>query len=281
MRVSHRQLAFGNPFPGLRGVDLMAESLPIEPFLVVTEFHMDRPVFGPHPHAGISVMTYVLPDSAGSFFNRDGQGDFSRIEPGGLHITQAGRGIHHDEFPVENGVDVHGFQIWINHREQDRWVTPRALHADAHEVPEVRQPDAVVRVLHGTYGDVSARHQLVTPVTLLHIIAGPGARVALPGASMTFAYGLRGAAHHAGYALTAQALITVADTAEQVVDVGHEGAEWLYGAGTPLREPIQYGGPFVMTTLDQMAETRRRYARGEMGSLAPFRDAPANRPRGS
>lgn len=270
MRTTHHQLAFSNPFPGLRGVDLMAHSLAIEPFLVVTEFHMNRPVFGPHPHAGISVMTYLLPDSVGSFYNRDSQGDFSRIEPGGLHITQAGRGIHHDEFPVDPGVDVHGFQIWINHAEQDRWVTPVAMHADARDVPEVRDADVVVRVLHGVYGGVRARHELVTPVTLLHVIAGPGANVVLPVAPMTFVYGLRGTARYAGHPLTAQSVITAADASDAVVTVGSEGAEWLFGTGTPLREPIEYGGPFVMTTAQQMAETRRRYARGEMGSLAPF-----------
>jgi hypothetical protein len=41
----------------------------------------------------------------------------------------------------------------------------------------------------------------------------------------------------------------------------------MYVTGTPLREPIVYGGPFVMTTAEQMRETQRRYARGEMGRL--------------
>jgi quercetin 2,3-dioxygenase len=114
------ELKFKKPFSGLRGVDIFAHSYPIEPFLVFTEFYMDKPVFGPHPHAGISVMTYMLPDSQGSFINRDSQGDFSFIEPGGMHIMQAGSGMHHDEFPKVTGVETHGFQIWINHSDKDR-----------------------------------------------------------------------------------------------------------------------------------------------------------------
>ncbi|MBK9492768.1 MAG: hypothetical protein IPO07_31320 [Haliscomenobacter sp.] len=45
------------------------------------------------------------------------------------------------------------------------------------------------------------------------------------------------------------------------------GFEFLFGTGTPLNEPITYGGPFVMTTPEQMAETKLRFANGEMGRL--------------
>lgn len=90
--VQVNSLHFTPDFPGLRGVNMMARQFPIEPFLVITEYMMERPVFGPHPHAGISVLTYMLPDSVGSFINRDSRGDFSIIEPGAVHITQAGSG---------------------------------------------------------------------------------------------------------------------------------------------------------------------------------------------
>ena len=51
--VKHTNLQFKQAFPGLKGIDMMAHAYPIEPFLVFTEFRMDQPVFGPHPHAGI------------------------------------------------------------------------------------------------------------------------------------------------------------------------------------------------------------------------------------
>jgi quercetin 2,3-dioxygenase len=85
---SINQLHFKENFPGFSSVDTYDTEYGFEPFLVFTEFHMDRPIFGPHPHAGVSVMTYMLPDSKGSFLNRDSRGDKSTIEPGGLHVTQ-------------------------------------------------------------------------------------------------------------------------------------------------------------------------------------------------
>jgi redox-sensitive bicupin YhaK (pirin superfamily) len=264
-RVAH---SFSEDIPGLPSVNLAASAYDIEPILVFTEFHMDRPIFGPHPHAGVSVMTYLLPDSAGSFLNRDSLGDRSEIPPGGLHITQAGRGMHHDEVPLVTGVDAHGFQIWINHRESDRWVEPRAMHAMAHEVPEVREAGAAVRVVHGAYAGRSTPYRMVTDVTLLHVRLDAGASITVPAAEMAFAYGVKGTAAADGAALGPQVLLVYgADGDTCRFEAGSERAEFMYVTATPLREPIVYGGPFVMTTSEQMRETQRRYARGEMGRL--------------
>jgi redox-sensitive bicupin YhaK (pirin superfamily) len=256
--------------PGLGSVNIMAGEHPIEPFLVFTEFRMDRPVFGPHPHAGVSVMTYILPDSVGGFLNRDSLGDRSEIPPGAVHITQTGRGIYHDEVPRVTGVEAHGFQIWINHREQDRWVEPRAMHAEPADVPEVREDGSMVRVLHGSYRGLTPYYRLVTPVTLLHVRLHPRATLTLPAATMAFAYGLAGAATSGGADLGPQVLLVYGAAGEAVtLDAGADGAEFMFGSGVPLGEPIVYGGPFVMTTTAQMVDTRRRHARGEMGVLRP------------
>jgi hypothetical protein len=261
-------MAFREDIPGLPAVTVTASAHGIDPVLVFTEFHMDRPIFGPHPHAGISVMTYLLPNSAGSFRNRDSLGDNSVIPPGGLHITQAGRGVHHDEVPLVTGTDAHGFQIWINHRERDRWVEPRAMHAMAEEVPEVRESGSVVRVVHGAYGGQSTPYRMVTDVTLLHVRLAPGAVVTLPAAEMAFAYGVRGTALGPDGAVRAQELVVYGGNGAACrFESGADGAEFMYATAEPLGEPTVYAGPFVMTTAEQMRETQRRYARGEMGRL--------------
>lgn len=256
--------------PGLPAVNLSADVHGLDPILVFTEFYMDRPIFGPHPHAGVSVMTYLLPDSAGSFLNRDSLGDHSEIPPGGLHITQAGRGVHHDEVPLITGTVAHGFQIWINHRATDRWVEPKALHAMAPEIPEVRDEQALVRIVHGRYGGMATPYQMVTDVTLLHIHLMAGGTITVPAEEMAFAYGLRGPVTTDGHALGARDLVVFESGGDACrLQAGDVDADFLFVTGTPLREPVVYGGPFVMTTPEQMRETQRRYARGEMGTLLP------------
>lgn len=266
------QLKYQEQFPGLKGINIFASEYPIEPFLVFTEYYMDRQVFGPHPHAGISVMTYMLPDSKESFINRDSNGDFSIIEPGGLHITQAGRGIHHDEFPVNPGNETHGFQIWINHSYENRLSEPKAMHAKAAEVPEVITDDYKVRVLHGHYEGISPAYKMVTDVTLLHVYLQPGKAMTLEVGEMAFCYGLRGKGLTGNRDIRGQVLVTYDTNGNQVsLQASEEGLECMCGTGTPLKEQITYGGPFVMTTTEQMAETKKRHARGEMGILAPYK----------
>ena len=262
--------AFRQAAPGLRGVDLFARDHPIDPFLVVTEFHMDRAVFGPHPHAGITVLTYLLPESTGAFINRDSLGDRSVIEPGGVHATQAGRGVHHDEVPRTPGVDCHGFQIWINHREEDRFVEPASFHASAAEVPVVQHGGAAVRVVQGRFGGQRAPFEGVTPVALLDVSLERGARLTLEAGAMAFLYGTAGDDLRCGeHTFGAQALVLFDDSGDEVVvEAGRSGGRVLFASGTPLREPVAYGGPFVMTTPAQLAEARRLYAAGQMGTLA-------------
>jgi quercetin 2,3-dioxygenase len=264
-------LKFTNDFPGLSGVNIMASQYPIEPFLVFTEYKMTNAVFGPHPHAGVSVMTYMLPDSNNSFINRDSLGDQSIIEPGGLHITQAGSGMFHDEFPKTSGVVAHGFQIWINHTKQNRFVAPTSFHAGANEIPEMITHDYKVRILHGRFGNQQAKHTMVTDVKLLHIFLQPKSSIQLSANEMAFVYGLNGSGVANTEKIGAQALVNYSRTGNSVIIEASEiGFEFMFATGTPLKEQITYGGPFVMTTPEQMAITKRRHANGEMGTLKPY-----------
>jgi quercetin 2,3-dioxygenase len=270
-KVKHRAaLQFTADFSGLKGVNIMERQFPIEPFLVFTEFLMDRPVFGPHPHAGISVMTYMLPESKGSFINRDSQGDFSTIEPGGLHITQAGSGIHHDEFPKITGQVTHGFQIWINHTERNRMVAPKAMHAKPDEIPVVKTDGYRVRVLHGAFEGTPAIHKMMTDVVLLHVYLHANQKIIMPANEMAFVYGLTGEGISDGESVHGQVLLNYDVSGDTVVIQSRTGLEFIFASGTPTHEPLVYGGPFVMTTNQQMQDIHLRYATGLMGELRPY-----------
>jgi len=262
---------FKQAFPGLLGIDIMASVYPIEPILVFTEYHMNRPVFGPHPHAGVSVMTYMLPDSEQGFINRDSLGDFSYIEPGGLHISQAGSGMFHDEFPKVTGVDTHGFQIWINHTSANRWVAPLSMHASSADIREVQTSDYKVRIIHGAFGDQFAPYKMVTDVDLFHIYLNPNASIDLDAKEMAFVYGLSGTGTVDTTEFKEKNLLNFGLEGDKVqVHAEEDALEFMFASARPLNKPIVYGGPFVMTTPEQMKQTQQRLASGEIGHLAPY-----------
>lgn len=259
-----------NPM-GFTSVDMFQHEFNFEPFLVFTEFHMDRPIFGPHPHAGVSVMTYMMPDSKGSFLNRDSRGDQSIIEPGGIHVTQTGSGIKHDEVPTVEGVDCHGFQIWINHSDQNRLVEPKAYHASADEVPECITDLMKLRVVQGSYAEKTSPIQLVTDTTIFDVSLQAGASVELPAKAMAFIYLMAGGILINGKVIQGRSMVSFNEEGDQItIQTAKESAHFIFASGTPHHEPIVYGGPFVMTTEAQMRDTKLRMGRGEMGELHPL-----------
>lgn len=268
-KISNQQ--FKQNVVGLSSIDAFHSEYGFEPFLVFTEFHMDRAIFGPHPHAGVSVMTYMLPDSKGSFLNRDSKGDHSIIEPGGIHVTQAGKGIKHDEVPTIKGIDCHGFQIWINHADKDRLVEPKAFHAFSKDVPEFKSENVFIRVVQGQYDNLKSPIELVTKTTLLDVTLQPNTTIEFDAMEMAFIFLMSGEIQIADREVSSPSIVTFEKEGDKVkISTKGKSVNFLFVSGTPHNEPIVHGGPFVMTTHEQMLATQQRLQRGEMGILNPL-----------
>jgi quercetin 2,3-dioxygenase len=259
---------------GFLSADVSLQRFPIDPFIVATDFHMSYPFFPPHPHAGVSVLTYIFEDSENAFINRDSFGDHSRIEAGGLHLTQAGKGIQHEEIPEIEGRDAHGLQLWVNHAAADRLVPAKAFHANKADVPELFPTEKQrIRILLGEMNGVKGAIQAVTPVTLLDVHAQAGERVTLdvPKDFNAWIFVIKGGGRLSDATPLQQFSAVIFEQEGNRIDIeaGSQNMEFLVGMGKPLNEPNVFGGPFVMTTTDQLLDTKRRFGRGEMGQLTP------------
>ena len=264
-----KQLNFDQQMTGFKATGVKHSEYNTEPYLIFGEFYMDRSVFGPHAHAGVSVMTYVLPDSKGSFLNRDSLGDHSIIDPGGVHVTQTGSGIYHDELPEITGTECHAFQIWINHADKDRMVEPKALNLPAKNVPVWRTDNVELRVIQGNYKNLQSPLELVTKTLLFDVALKPNATVELDAKEMAFIYLISGKIIIEGNEIESRSMVTFENEGDKIiVRTNGSSANFMFASGTPHHEPIIYGGPFVMTNQKQMQETQARLRRGEMGILA-------------
>jgi redox-sensitive bicupin YhaK (pirin superfamily) len=265
---------------GFRTRSLRPGSLVLDPFLSVDEFHMSVPTFPPHPHAGFSAVTYMLEDSSGAFINRDSLGDRSRIAPGALHWTQAARGMMHEEVPERSGVDCHGLQMFVNLRGVDKRAAPRAFHLEPEQVPVTTSAGVRVRVLAGSAADAtSPLGELLTDALLLDVQLQPATRLSLelPARYNVFAVAIagEGLADEHGATISArrgsdrQAVGYSREGDRVVLTTQGEPLHVVIAGGVPLGEPVVFGGPFAMTTAEEVADAFARHRRGEMGRLAP------------
>jgi redox-sensitive bicupin YhaK (pirin superfamily) len=264
--------AFGpsNDFHGFGLRDPSVQPL-LDPFLSVDHFYMSQPTFAPHPHAGFSAVTYLFDDSETGFVNRDSLGHVLDINPGSLHWTLAGSGVMHDEAPQVNGQTVHGMQIFVNLPAAHKHDAPTIHHVAKAEMPRWQEGDAHAQLVFGSYGPYVSPLVPMAQATLVDLsFDGPGsATVSIPAGQQGFVLMASGAVVIDGHHVTRQnGLACGRHMSDRVVTVqsGAAARVTLY-LGTPIGEPVVWGGPFVMTSSEDIQQARRDFEAGRMGRL--------------
>ncbi len=251
---------------------LTADMLPeaMDPFLAYDHFQMGKPFFPPHPHAGFSAVTYILPESATGFLNRDSRGDHRIISPGSLHWVAAGSGVIHEEVPAEPQRIASGVQVFVNLASGQKFMEPQILHLKNEEVPVVREEGGEVRVLAGSHRGTSSPLTLPTPVTFLEVGLVEGAlfTTSVPVDEDRFIYVISGEGSLGETPIgTGQAGSFRRKGEEVQVRAGASGMRFLLAGGRPLGEPILFHGPFCMNTPSQIQRAIADYQAGRMGAL--------------
>jgi redox-sensitive bicupin YhaK (pirin superfamily) len=92
---------------------------------------------GPHPHIGLSTLTYLF---EGSIIHRDSMGNTVEIKPGEVNWMTAGKGIAHSERTPEylrhSEKNMHGLQIWVALPKHLEDMNPEFSHIGKEEIPE-------------------------------------------------------------------------------------------------------------------------------------------------
>jgi redox-sensitive bicupin YhaK (pirin superfamily) len=241
--------------------------------LVVSLFEMTGPVFPPHPHAGFTVLTYMLPESPVSFINQDSLGLTNEIAPGGLHATVAGAGVLHEEQPIRTGGLARGFQVWIDHRNGERAVPARSETLEASDVPTRREEGLRLRVLIGSAQGLTSPVSLPTAVRLLDVELAPGATFHEPLAREEQGYvvAVEGAVESDGVRVSRGQVATLgADGHGLRVTAGPNGARITIFLGVPFRQPRVFAGPVVGGSKAEALAFLKAASAGQFGSLRAF-----------
>lgn len=233
-----------------------------DPFVLMAEDWTSQGAFAFHPHRGIETVTFVI---EGSIEHRDSAGHGGVIHAGGAQWMTAGRGIQHEENPPA-GTMAHTLQIWVNLPAAEKMAVPRYQDLEPSTLP-VRNEDGVeVRVFSGAYGNMVSTTLNHHPVTMLEVRGENGGafRHSFAATDNAFVYVLEGPVEigSMGRFLEAGQLGWLTrsgkpGSSELTITARGTGGRFLFFAGQPLREPIAFGGPFVMNT---QAEIQQAFA---------------------
>jgi quercetin 2,3-dioxygenase len=244
-----------------------------DPFIVLMDDHLDigdRPLGGPHPHAGFETVTLLL---QGSIYDRD-EGGF--IEAGEVQWMTAGRGIIHGENVGTKG-KVRLLQLWLTLPKADRWTEPgfQTIHTDA--VPVRRENGAEVRIYSGGSGSLRSTTRNHVPVTITEITLEPHASIdqEIPSSYNGFVFTLRGsiqAGADGTFLKTGQTGWLdrpQVDAASLLrVTAGEEGARLVLYAGQPQGDPIVSYGPFIGDSKQDIVRLYTEFQSGQFVSLS-------------
>lgn len=241
------------------------------PVLMVDDFRMSVPTFPPHPHAGISAVTYVLPDSPGAHVSFDSLGQVVTIDPGSLHWFCAGNGAVHTEEPEY--APVHGLQIFVNLPIRAKRCAPHAQHLKSRDVPIVINDELIVRVVVGSFGGKTSPLEPPTPMMLLdfHSLKRVDTNVPLPSNWAGMVYVLNGqliATWQSEVAeVTAGSAIGFESNGNSLQVQADVDTHWVLIFGETFQEPYCTGGPIIMESDQANQERYAAYHRGEFGTI--------------
>jgi quercetin 2,3-dioxygenase len=273
--------------PGFIGVGHLAtqlvapEDFPIDdPFILLMDDHLnigDRPVGGPHPHAGFETVTLIL---EGAIYDADEGGVINRGE---VQWMTAGSGIIHSENVATKG-KVRLLQLWLTLPKRERWTTPGFQDIHERSIPVRREKSIEVRVYSGASGDQRSTTRNHVPVTLAEIKldAGVSFEQDVPTSYNGFLFVVSGSAR-VGEDTTPLKIGQVGwldrPKGEGIsmlrIVAGDEGVRLVLYAGQPQGDPIVAQGPFVGDSRADIVRLHNEYRAGRFDRMSELAAAHA------
>lgn len=271
-----RKIVTGSPAVDGAGVRLIRvlghrDTEDFDPFLLLDVFDSTNPDdyvrgFPWHPHRGIETVTFLV---AGDIEHGDSLGNAGSILDGGCQWMTAGSGIIHQEMPMASPRML-GLQLWLNMSGARKMSPPAYGDLPRERIPVVEEPGARIAAVGGFFrGTPGAKRGEYVDATLLDIALDPGASLdfPVPEGDTVFVYILEGSVSFDDpEARTFQdrkraVLLANGDAVRLTASAGGT-MRCVFCSGTPLREPIAWGGPIVMNTRDELETAFRELDEG-------------------
>ncbi|WGT63399.1 pirin family protein [Variovorax paradoxus] len=222
----------------------------------------------PHPHIGLSTVTYLF---EGAMMHRDSLGSVQEILPGAINWMTAGRGIVHSERKPERlKADTyvnHGLQLWAALPQAHEEVEPSFEHTPASAIPELVEQGAQVRVLVGEAFGKRSPVKTRSQTLYLDIALPAGGRFELPALAAELAvYAVDADARVNGEAIEAHTMVVLPDGQGAVLSTDVAVRLMVIG-GEPLDGPRYITWNFVSSRRERILEAGSDWAAQRMGHV--------------
>ncbi|MGP6239323.1 pirin family protein [Cuniculiplasma sp. SKW4] len=245
-----------------------------DPFLLMDYFGSNDPVeyekgFPWHPHRGIETVTYQI---KGNTSHEDSNGNRGRIFPGDIQSMSAGSGIYHEEMPGPSkntsgeilSQEVLGVQLWVNIPSRKKMSTPAYAYHKSSGIPEISEGNHTkIRVVSGKFEDVTGPYESFTAkgITYIHMKIGKDEEFTLSGYEgkrvIVFCFsGSVRIGEEANLEERNSYSLSVSGDWFNIKGINEESDLIIIG-GEPTGENIEWYGPIVMSTKEEISEAIR------------------------
>ncbi|KOV74793.1 pirin family protein [Streptomyces sp. AS58] len=244
-----------------------------DPFLVLGEEWFSTPGFEWHPHRGIETVTTVF---GGVLEHGDSAGNAGALQPGDVQWMTAGRGIIHRELAYRDE-HAHIMQLWINLPADRKLTRNRYQDLIASSRPRVVLPGVELDIVSGTVEGVTgpALNHVAVQAVMMSLEPSTTFAYKLPAEHRAFVHVVSGRVAASGRNLvTGQTAWsdpvsdTEGDSALSFVTPSGDGkTRLMIYSGTPIGEPVAFGGPFVMNHRSEIRQAFADFHAGKFGEV--------------
>lgn len=216
----------------------------------------------PHPHIGLSTLTYLF---EGSIMHRDSLGNEVEIKPGAVNWMTAGKGITHSErtphYLRHSPKHLHGLQIWVALPRELELMAPSFSHIDADGLPSWTEGDVDYRLIAGEALGRRSAVPVYSPLYLIEIKSATRQTINI-GASLygeAGLYILEGSVETDGNSFHAQQLLVTTQPSLCAFTIEANTTVYIFG-GEPFPEDRHIDWNFVATDKALIAAAKERWA---------------------
>lgn len=215
----------------------------------------------PHPHIGLSTLTYLL---EGSIFHRDSIGNEIEIKPGEVNWMTAGKGVVHSERTPEHlrhtEKSLHGFQIWVGLPKELENSEPKFHHSTAEEITEWTEENVHFKLIAGEAFGKKSPVPVYSSLYFVEISSTDAAELSIGNHLFgeTAMYVLSGAVKVEGNTYGPKQLLIAKDATLCSFELLENSVVYIFG-GEPFPEPRSIFWNFVSSDIQTIEKAKENW----------------------